>query len=257
MPFWARAPASEPEMTAIVTIVVTFILTGVIGNWLVQRWQHNNWLRQHRFLGVAKDQESLRQIFEEISQSAGARLWQMFRLVKGIGRFEEQELRSRVSEYEKALSQWNEKLNIFYAKLTLYSKYDYTSRLEWDIQARFVENGVRIERLVRKRLDGHAIRSQDIVAALDGLNALQAIIFNFNRDLLRIVQAQQEIAYYGVRVKFSHDTLDLFPTWQLFKALFVSRIESLSVVRSPSDLDKPIVGWESWLRIHKHGGQKG
>lgn len=47
-------------MESLLSIVVGFVLTGLIGNRLVQAWQARNWLLQQRFLGQEKEYVGLK-----------------------------------------------------------------------------------------------------------------------------------------------------------------------------------------------------
>lgn len=83
-------PSSRPKrgiMSAtnvVLGAIVAFIFTGVIANWLVQRWQYRNWLNQQRFLGAEKRYELLKSLADEISLNASKRLSSMFRLVASL-----------------------------------------------------------------------------------------------------------------------------------------------------------------------------
>jgi hypothetical protein len=71
-------------ITAIVTVCLTFLLTGVVGNLLLQGWQQRNWLTQQRFLGEQKNYENLKELSEEIVRLSNLRLWKMRRLLNAV-----------------------------------------------------------------------------------------------------------------------------------------------------------------------------
>jgi preprotein translocase subunit YajC len=43
----------------LITVILSFVLTGIIGNFLVQRWQQRNWHEQHRLLRLEKEMDEL------------------------------------------------------------------------------------------------------------------------------------------------------------------------------------------------------
>ena len=50
----------------IITAIISFILTGLIGGRLLQKWQLRNWLNQQKFLGAEKDYIALQELFDDI-----------------------------------------------------------------------------------------------------------------------------------------------------------------------------------------------
>ena len=228
--------------TAVVTVLQTFMLTGLIGNWLVQRWQHRNWLNQQRFLGAEKEYNALKELFEEISSLLGKRLSRMNRLLRVVNSSDKELLQSRLKDYDEAVAEWNGKLNAFFVRITMYDRFYRTERLENEVHASLVRSGSRLERLVSRSLSHEAVSAKEITELSDRLNTLQGQIFSFNRDFLRAVQAKQQRTYYGVWIEFTRQNLEEFPTWKLFKLLFVPRIELLGIVRPPTDLGEPFRG---------------
>lgn len=219
------------------TIVLTFICTGVAANWLVQRWQYRNWLNQQKFLGAEKSYEALKLHSEEIARIASRRLSSMFRLVFSLDQGSER-LEERRKIYSDCIDEWNQSINIFYARTTMYLNFDMTKRLEDDINARFVEIGARIEKLIKERVANPNV-SLSKIRVLDDLYALQGVLGNFNRDMLRHVINRRASTYQGVNLKYDRRNLQYFSTWQLFKALFITRIEEFSVTLTAFELEPP------------------
>src|SRR4051812_22670539 len=77
-------PKAKRVVTAIVTVVLTFVLTGFAGNLLVQRWQMRNWVVQQRFLGEQKQYDSLNSLCDDLIMSSGQRLWKMRSLLRSL-----------------------------------------------------------------------------------------------------------------------------------------------------------------------------
>lgn len=229
-------------MLTLASVVLAFVLTGVVGNHLIHALQHRNWVSQQRVLGLQKDYDALRALFDEISQLTGKRLARMHRLALAANSAELQRVEELTREYDDVLREWNEKLNNLSARCTFYDDYWMTQRLHEDVQASFYLAGRSIEALVRIRRAGGRIDNRMWNEALAELVNTQATLTNFNRDMLRTVKALQVKTFDGEKVAFSEQRLDDFSTWQLFKALFKRAEEDFTIVRSPSDLERPLSG---------------
>src|SRR5207245_734489 len=89
-----------PMWTAIVTVGLTFVLTGLLGNWFIQRWQHRNWVAQQQFLGEEKEYLALKQLWEELARLSGTRLSRMRRLVLVLRSRDDEIVKSRLADYD-------------------------------------------------------------------------------------------------------------------------------------------------------------
>ncbi|MGV1904093.1 hypothetical protein [Agrobacterium cavarae] len=232
-----------PIAMLVLQLTLAFLLTGVLANWLVQKWQHRNWLRQQHFLGQEKDYTALKALFDEIVRLSGKRLSRMHRLAVILAQSDDALMQERLKQYSDVTAEWNENLNSFYVRLTMHADYSMTQRLEKSVHAEFVKVGRELEVLVDKRRHGSTINTRDINRVVASLDTVSGRLFSFNRDMLGLVQSLQRKVYVGIEIKFSESTLDFFPTWELFKALFVSRIKLHSIVRSSVDVDMPSRSW--------------
>jgi hypothetical protein len=210
-------------LTAIVTAFLTFLLTGILATRLSQAWQIRNWISQQRLADRESQYRALEGIFDEVATLASKRQHKMVRLLSALNNDDDYLVRNRLDEYDAALVEWNERLNALYAKLTIYTRWGLTKRLEGEIQANFVSAGARLEVLTKRRLSGATVNASEVASLRARLNHLQGRIFAFNRDILKILLDQKGALYAD---KFpTAETLDRFPTWQLFVALFKQRIE--------------------------------
>lgn len=226
-------------LTAIVTILLTFLFTGFVSNWLIQKWQQRNWVNQQRFLGEQKEYDNLKALSEEIIQISGRRFSRMRRLLSVLRRPDDNLVRQRLQSYDETLSEWNEKLNSFLARLTFYAAYEMARRLDEDIQKRFVAAGNELENLTKLRLSGGMPKDAQISHLVNELNNFYGGLLTYNRQLLREVEIQRAKTYYGKRIELSRETLKHFPTWELVKGLFKPRVSPPSIVRPPTDLRAP------------------
>src|SRR5262245_56868417 len=102
-------------LTAVVTVVLTILFSGLAANRLVQARQHRNWMAQQRLSDAEKDHQALQAVFDEVASLASKRQHKMFRLLHLIND-DKEVFNQRLSEYDSALVEWNERLNAIFAK---------------------------------------------------------------------------------------------------------------------------------------------
>ncbi|CAO4137662.1 hypothetical protein [Methylorubrum extorquens] len=224
--------------TVIISVILSFILTGVTANWLIYRWQYRNWMNQQKFLGSEKKYEALKSHADEISRLASRRLSSMFRVVFAFDQSDDR-LEERRKLYSDSVDDWNQNISSFFYKTTLYFSWEMTQRLEHDINARFVSIGSKIDKSIRILQSKDAILQIPKTSMLQELYSLQGELGNFNRDMLRHVIKQQSATYHGVELRYNESDLQYFSTWHLVKALFVTRVEDFRVVLTAFELEKP------------------
>jgi hypothetical protein len=226
-------------LTTIASIVVTFIFTGVIGNLLLQKWQHRTWVNQQQFLGEEKHYFALTALWEELMNLASRRLWRMRRLLFAVDDGDNAKIQQRLSEYDAVLSEWNEKFHSISVRLTLYASRHLNEQLEHELQRSFLIAGMHLEQLAKARRVTGSIDRKLVAEVRRQLNGLSAQISRFNLATLEAVHEQRVRTYYGVEVEFSREHLDQFGTWELLKALFKPGIEPLRVFRPPANVGTP------------------
>ena len=116
-------------VSAIVTVVLTFALSTFIGNWLLQRWQQRNWFHQQSLLGEQKHYESLRDLCDEILAYSNTRISKMRRLLGVLQQADLDLIKARLADYDRAVTDWNERFGVFVVKLRFYARYDMATRL--------------------------------------------------------------------------------------------------------------------------------
>lgn len=221
----------------ILLAVITFLLTGFVANWLVQNWQYRNWINQQRFLGAEKRFEALRTHAENLAKLASTRLSSMFRLTYAVNMAPEF-MEERRKIYSSAVDEWNGNINLIYAKTTMYTRFGLTKRIEDEIHDPFVAAGSAIERAIRAKIANPA-KHIDLVPILNQLNGIQGRLENLNRDMLRIVISRQAATYQGVEVSYKKSSLKYLSTWQLFQALFITRVDDFRVTLTSFQLEPP------------------
>lgn len=214
-------------LIAIVTVLLSFILSGIAGNYILHGWQHRNWLEQQHLMHDEKEFAALQELFDEIASLAGRRHFRMFRLLGSARGTDLDLIRARLGEYDQAVISWNERLSALYAKLTMRIKWRYTTDLE-DIQATFVSLGHDLEAIAGARLSGGTVTRQRISTASATLNTLQGKIINFNKNILRFIEEKRAAIYEDIKI--TEYNLDRIPTWELFKALFKSGVQRDNII---------------------------
>jgi hypothetical protein len=226
-------------MSDIAKALFAFVLTGVIGNSLLQRWQYRAWLQQQQFLGHEREYIALRDLSADLSKVMGARHYQMQRVISAARSLSADEMETRVSEYAVTLKQWNEELNSYYVRLTLYVDYSRAISLEGEIHQPFVSTGSKIERVVRLKRNAQPVPKGEYAIIERQLKNLNTAIFRYNRDLLREVENIRRRVYYGENIPYSTQFLKVFSTVELIKALFIRDVDGHTIVRSSPNPKRP------------------
>jgi hypothetical protein len=227
--------------STLISLVLGFILTGLIGAWLSQQWQHRSWINQQQILGEEKTYNDLKAVSDELASLSAKRLWRMRRLLFAVRGADIEKAKLRREEYDSIISDWNEKFVSFSVRLTLFATWHLTKQLE-ELQTTFAHVGAELERACNTRVGGTAVQRRDLANLEQRMRALSHEVFSFNRDVLRAVEKQRAKTYYGTEIRFREDTLQHFGTWELVKALFKPGIEPLRVIRTSAELPRPFRG---------------
>ncbi len=242
--------AVEGPMTQIMSIVISFVLVTIVGNFLMQRWQQNSWLRQQQFLGQEKEYAALRDFFPELSGAIGSRLYLSKRLFSALQSKDIDFVEVTLRDYDNAITSWNEAIGRFYAQLTIYVNYEYTSKLESTIHLPFQTIGTMLEQGVRARRQGTFIATQDKHQIEDILRGLNVANAQFNRNLLRTIDEKRKSVYFGRRLEYTETNLSKYSTWELIKALFAGDVDSYAIICAPSDSRFPTLSFFKWPWVH-------
>jgi hypothetical protein len=164
----------------------------------------------------------------------------MRRLLSVLRQADDKTIRRRLKAYDEIISEWNEKLNSFYARLTFYAAYEMSLQLEQDVQQRFAAIGGALNQITVSRIAGNVPTLHQVSQIETQLNNFYGGLLAYNRRLLRMVEIQKTKTFYGKRIELTRDNLKHFPTWELIKGLFKQRINPPTIVRPPTDLRAPL-----------------
>lgn len=203
---------------SLLTILIGFLLTGVIGNHLLHNWQHRNWINQRRIERATDAVGALKVLLDQITQLADTRNFRMRLLCRRYKTASEDELIQLRAAHDQSVAAWNDNWNTFCTGLTFYAEYYYVERLEQDIQGRFVDAASLLSKMLSSRSNDQGAMQ---IRLENELNGISGATFTFSRDLLRLLIEKQEKAYQDPEVIFIEANLTNFSTIALIKRLFI------------------------------------
>lgn len=226
---------------ALVTVIVGSLLTALLGNRLVQRWQQRNWLQQQRLLKAQQQLGELQKVIDEVMALANARYYRTRKLSWQLGIADDARIEDLRRDYENSVNAWNEKFTAFQVQLTVYGTFESaTNLLEDDVQMKFINISARLDPYLRKGADLSGFRR--VRLSLEGeFTALSAAMFRTFRALANELKEKVNLTYFGKSVPFSEDTLETFSTSYLLKALFKSSNPPQAVIGPVSNSSIPTV----------------
>lgn len=209
-------------LTAIVSITLSFVLTGLVANRLLHGWQRRNWLEQQRVLERDKNLKTLNDILDEISFLSSLRHSKMVRLATALKGKNKQVIIKRFSEYDEILDTWNHKINPLFVKISMHIDSRYTYELE-KIHEKFVASGRMLEILFQEFSSNESIDNNICKEALGNLNTIQKDLSKFQKNIINFINYKKSEFFDGIEL--NEENLYSIPTWELFKAVFNFRIK--------------------------------
>ena len=222
-------------MLQILVIVISFILTIVIGGKIAQARQQDSWIAQQRFSGEEKEYFELKKLCDEVASSLGTRIYAMRRLTLQLiayvrhAKFDQ----SAVNDYQAAVKLWNENIGSYYVRFSQLGLGSFRYKLESELHDPMrIQGGLIDDAIYKKEKGRHIDGLKFVIRELDEINAVS---LEFNKSLLINVHNKRARIYFPKRIIFSRDTMTVFSTWMLVKAIFVVDVNRISIVRSPLD----------------------
>lgn len=221
----------------LITASFSFLLVGVLGNLLVQRWQQRNWIEQQRLLRAEKRLDELKRLSDDLMKLGDSRSYRTRRLLLNLASIDSNTLDSSeyLIDYKIAVGTWNDSFNSYCTRLTLYANWGLSGWLENVIQPKFYKISERLEVLVKVRRLNGLVPVQEKNLLNGELNSINASLGKFYRQLLELLLRMQKEAYIGREVNFNSTTIEQFSTWYLLKALLQAEHPPVSVFSSLSD----------------------
>lgn len=214
-------------MTTFFTIFFSFVLTGLVGNAVVARYQYRNWIAQQK-VGLAQ-QRNLQQIalHEELERLASARRFHALRFAYALMGDDQELMEDRLRELDKTVVQWNERYTSFLARLRIYRPFRVAIHVEDFIHTPLASCTTE---LLALRSEPTEIRRTKIKEKKfeKRLNDVNGSIIAFSRDYLTELDRQASVVIDPDTNKFTRESIEYFSTLFLFKALFKPRNREFS-----------------------------
>jgi hypothetical protein len=140
---WIFATLSDQLVTIVVGFALTTVVGGVLGAWFQRRtWDHQN----ERTLAEAERAHAT-QVCRELSQLMDKRLYRMRQLNWALAadRLDESRVEASMQDYRAVLYEWNDTLNRNLAAAEIHFGDDLREQLERDIYEGFRAVGARLE----------------------------------------------------------------------------------------------------------------
>jgi|GEM_PF-3930240 hypothetical protein len=228
--------------SALVQALFAFVLTGIVGAKLAHGWQARA-SKETRFFEASKDMyQQMVAAADQLSDLAGRRLYasQRLCLVSSDGALH----REAVERYKAIVLEWNERLLTI--ELSIRTKFRNASLYEFEnLQNELSEINRNIESFISR----NSSRSKNRI--LNDVKIVRAKFFQFTQSMMKEAQILHRQMHFGVKVPYEAEALDKMSTQNLIKLLFTSRIESQSIVRSPTDFGLPVNVGDARFGIHE------
>jgi hypothetical protein len=173
---------------AVVTVIVGFVLTTVVGGLLGYFFQRRSWSHQYRIEADARQRDRAVELFDEMSRLLDRRLYRMRRLywalVNDGDRTPSETSRDRMADYVAVLYDWNDNINRNLALLQRYFGQGMRDRLDNEVGVLQRELGGELESVFygRSRLADAGNSIEERFTRLAGL------IYHFNVDMITSIQ---------------------------------------------------------------------
>jgi hypothetical protein len=172
----------------LLTVILGFLLTTVIGSYLGYLLQQRSWSHQHRVQAAADRREKATLLFDELSRLLDKRLYRMRRLYWSLiddrPRQESEEARARMAAYVAILYEWNDSINRNLALLQSYFGHQLRAHLDDVIGASFRDLGADLEQLWKEEA---AQPPSDITHRF---SELADLIYHFNLDMIALIDRE-------------------------------------------------------------------
>jgi hypothetical protein len=187
-------------MSALLPVIIGFLLTTVLGGLLATYLQRQSWSHQFRAQAAAQDIDRATQVFEEVSRLLDRRLYRMRRLYwalcADVDSPPRADAQARMDDYVAVLYEWNDGINRNLALLERYFGSAARDGLDYEIGGQVRGLGVSLEEIWRS-LSNQTVQPGDqggraptTVSNLNpGFDGLANSIYAYNVDLLRAIQS--------------------------------------------------------------------
>lgn len=214
---------------SIIATIAGFLLTGVVGNYLVHRWQFRNWLTQQKIGSIEKEYSEIKELAEEFSKVSNERIFSMRAVLYSLRTGDQQLHETRKSEYRDSLKIWNQRYGYFSAKFPFLMTQSQTRYFEKQIHEQLVAASTLLDSAIAADIREPTTRGR-IETMLNQIIGACIILTN---EILQAAKSKHMSIYKEITLPYNVDNIEKYSTWQLIKALFIKNVNGFSIVRSP------------------------
>ncbi|WP_257539138.1 hypothetical protein [Sphingobium sp. CFD-1] len=229
-------------MSLMLQSVFGFFLTAIVGGWIANRWQQRA-IKEARFFDASRlSYDRMTRAAEDLSALSGRRVYAAQRVCLLDGA--DNAFPEAVAQFRKINLEWNERLMEIELSIRTLFRHSQLTSFE-NIQQQMAN----VTRAVGQIAAGDESISRKRI--LSDLVKIRHRLFQFIQEMIREAALLNRQMHFGVRVEYDSHGLDRLSNLTLIKLLFVSSIESDSIVRPPSDFGMPVSAREARLGINE------
>ena len=216
-------------MFEIFKIIITFLLTGVVGALLSQRIQRKSFLHQIKINQTQKEIERIKEIASNIEKDAGMRIFYGRNLIENFINNNTEEIEKSRLDYRKSVIKWNENLTSYFLELRSLGLAHLAIDLEKNVHHYLFKAHRIIDDCIRKN---KKVKLEDLrinySLAFDGLREI-------SKALINISDKKWSTIRNGNCEKLNQYNLNKAGFFTLIFALFHKNPHSLRIHRSDND----------------------
>lgn len=216
-------------MFEIIKIIITFLLTGVVGALLSQRFQRKSFLHQIKINQTQKEIERIKEIASNIEKDAGMRIFYGRNLIENFVNNNTEEIEKSRSDYRKSVIKWNENLTSYFLELRSLGLAHLAIDLEKNVHEYLFKAHRIIDDCIRKN---KKVKFEDLrinySLAFEGLREI-------SKALINISERKWSTIRNGNYEQLNQYNLNKASLFTLIFALFHKNPHSLRIHRSDND----------------------
>lgn len=214
----------------ITKIIISFILTGIVGVFITARVQRTNFINQTKISKSEKDLEKTKEIIKKIESLSSIRSYTakvvVGNLVDGSPEIETDKSRE---DYRKAVFEWNANMQSIFIELRGIDLNYFGIRLENEVQFNFKKS----HDLIRAKISNNShVTSDEIISTL---HTVYKETRKISYDMLNTANEKWKKTLDGNHTNLDEYNIDTATSWTLIKALFHKNPRKLRVISPERD----------------------
>jgi hypothetical protein len=217
------------------------VVAAIVGARAAHQWQLRS-SRESRFFEASRSaHDKMAATSEKIVKLAGRRLFYTQRLM--LADASSMNYDQHMRDFRVSVQEWNEML--FEMELGVRSLFENARLSDFEaLQSRLATLTTKVVRDLKVRR-----QSSNLLVAL---NTLRGDYFQFVQEMNREIKLLHRQMHFGVRLPYDELEIGRYSTKELLAALLAGPEKNHSVIRSPSDLGKPILSGEARFGVNEH-----